>query len=79
MLDGTQEQKKIRKPGRELIDQRRIDGVTYRLERIKCGKRRCKCAGGTGHGPYWYSYQWINGRVKSRYLGKALPTGDRGD
>lgn len=34
----------------------------------KCGKRFCKCARGRLHGPYWYHYQFIDGRLKTQYL-----------
>ena len=45
--------------------------VTYRQEPVKCGKRGCtRCP----HGPYWYAYWREDGRMKSRYIGKTLPT-----
>lgn len=54
-------------------------GVTYQLERVKCGKRRCqRCKGGPAHGPYWYAYYWSKGRTASKYVGKKLPA-DLGD
>ena len=43
---------------------------TIRIEYRKCGKK-CKCNGGKGHGPYRYMYWWENGRLRSKYLGKA--------
>lgn len=44
--------------------------VTYRQERVRCGKRSCtRCP----HGPYWYAYWREGGRVRSRYIGKELP------
>lgn len=47
--------------------------IFYRLEYTKCGKARCKaCEQGEGHGPYWHSYQKINGRLKKKYVGKEL-------
>ena len=47
---------------------------TLRLERVKCGKERCKkCAEGGGHGPYWYLYFRRHGKLTSRYIGKELP------
>jgi hypothetical protein len=50
-------------------------GVWIRLERVRCGQKRCrKCSGeGLGHGPYWYAYFHKDGKLKSRYLGKTLP------
>jgi hypothetical protein len=48
--------------------------VTYRLERVRCGKRGCsRCP----HGPYWYAYWREDGRLRSRYIGKTLPGHDR--
>jgi hypothetical protein len=45
--------------------------VTYRQESVKCGKRGCtRCP----HGPYWYAYWREEGRLRSRYIGKTLPT-----
>jgi len=49
---------------------------TYRVEYVRCGKKRCECAtrtgtGPPGHGPYLYAYQRIDGKVKKKYLGKA--------
>ena len=46
-----------------------------RLERVRCGQKRCrKCSvEGPGHGPYWYAYFYEEGKMKSRYLGKTLP------
>ena len=45
------------------------------LERVKCGKPRCKkCADGSfaGHGPYYYLYLTNpkTGRYTSKYVGK---------
>ncbi len=38
-----------------------------------CGKKNCrKCQEGIGHGPYWYSYQTVNGRTVSTYIGREL-------
>jgi hypothetical protein len=61
----------IEKPGREVVEQRTDDGVTYQLERVKCGKERChKCP----HGPYWYAYyrKGFGGKVVSKYVGKEF-------
>jgi IS1 family transposase len=47
---------------------------TYRLRYVRCGKANCgTCAGGFGHGPYWYGYEHKNGKVRSKYFG-ARPT-----
>lgn len=71
-----------RTKGREVVEVRHVsklegaDATThlYQLERIRCGKAGCKCAGEKGelHGPYWYAYWRENGRLKSRYVGKQL-------
>jgi hypothetical protein len=48
--------------------------VSYRLEVVNCGKPGCsKCP----HGPYWYAYWREGGRVRSRYIGRRLPAGER--
>lgn len=48
--------------------------ITYHQQASYCGKPRCrKCREGTGHGPYWYAYQTINGRTTRTYIGKNLP------
>lgn len=48
--------------------------VTYHQQVSYCGKPRCrKCREGTGHGPYWYAYQTIDGRTARTYIGKHLP------
>lgn len=49
-------------------------GVTYRLEHVKCGKPNCESC---PHGPYWYAYYREGNRLKSRYIGRELPTGAR--
>src|SRR6266581_3195978 len=50
--------------------------VTYRQQVKYCGKPGCrKCQEGTGHGPYWYSYQVVDGHTIRTYIGKNLPPG----
>jgi hypothetical protein len=45
--------------------------VTFRQESVKCGRRNCaRCP----HGPYWYAYWREGGRLRSRYIGKQLPS-----
>jgi hypothetical protein len=53
---------------RDVLEIRRADGITYRLERVYCGKKCSKCP----HGPYWYVYWKDVGRTRSRYVGKTL-------
>jgi hypothetical protein len=43
--------------------------VTYRLQRVRCGKRGCASC---PHGPYWYAYWREDGKVRSRYIGREL-------
>lgn len=48
--------------------------ITYHQQVSYCGKPRCRrCREGTGHGPYWYAYQTVNGRTVRTYVGKELP------
>jgi hypothetical protein len=47
-----------------------LDGVTYRLESVRCGKDSCSSC---PHGPYWYAYYREEGRLRSRYIGRDLP------
>lgn len=61
------------KANREVVDTLRQDSFCYRLERIRCGREKCRCARGQLHGPYWYVYYRENGRLKSEYLGRMLP------
>lgn len=47
-----------------------VEGVTFRQEKIKCGKAGCqKCP----HGPYWYAYWHSGPKLKKKYVGKILP------
>jgi hypothetical protein len=48
----------------------KLNGVIYRLQYRKCGKPGCKCAMGSVHGPYWYSY---DGARPAKYVGSSLP------
>lgn len=60
------------KKGREVVETRQADTVTYRLEKVKCGKKKCKCNQGKLHGPYWYAYHWNGKKLTSTYIGKKL-------
>jgi hypothetical protein len=49
--------------------------ITYQLQYRKCGKPSCStCRNGQGHGPYWYAYWREGSRLRSGYIGKALPS-----
>ncbi len=52
----------------EILEKNRLGSVTYRQERVYCGKE-CK---GCPHGPYWYAYWKEDGRTHTRYIGKEL-------
>jgi hypothetical protein len=58
---------------RSAAEGHRKGGLTYRLERVRCGKENCKCAGGELHGPYCYAYWSEGGRTRSKYVGKKIP------
>jgi hypothetical protein len=58
---------------KQTVVQQNLDNKTYRLESIRCGKEKCKCAEGKLHGPYWYSYARVGDKVTSQYVGKRLP------
>jgi len=60
--------------GHDAPENKRAGQKTYRLERVRCGSKQCKCAAGELHGPYWYAYWTEGGRTKSQYVGKRLPT-----
>jgi hypothetical protein len=53
---------------REVLDVQTTGCITYRLEKVSCGKN-CK---GCPHGPYWYGYWREGGKTHSKYIGKNL-------
>lgn len=52
---------------REVVKTERSGSSVYQLEKVRCGKNCQKCP----HGPYWYSYTRVNGKIKSKYVGKS--------
>src|SRR3569833_1029517 len=59
---------------RQVVEERPASAGALRLEKVKCGKERCrKCREGPAHGPYWYLYFRRNGKLTSRYIGKTIP------
>jgi hypothetical protein len=52
----------------EILEVKRSGPVTYRLERVSCGKGCSGCP----HGPYWYGYWNEGGKTRSKYIGKRL-------
>jgi hypothetical protein len=59
--------------GSKVPDKKQVGQKTYRLERVRCGSKKCRCASGELHGPYWYAYWSEGGRTRSQYIGKKLP------
>src|SRR5437764_2256338 len=52
--------------------------ITYQLQYRKCGKTSCgTCRDGQGHGPYWYAYWREGSRLRSGYIGKVQPAGNK--
>jgi len=50
------------------------DESLYRARYRRCRKKGCTlCAGGPGHGPYWYRVFREGTRVRTLYIGKVLP------
>lgn len=51
--------------------EKQVGSITFRYETVRCGKENCsRCP----HGPYWYAYWKENGRTRSRYIGRTLPS-----
>lgn len=61
--------------GRQVLEERMAVNKTYSLEKVRCGKRNCRCSRGELHGPYWYAYWTEGGKTRSEYVGKKLPRG----
>lgn len=57
----------------EVVEEIKVGTMTYKLEKRRCGKKECKCRRGELHGPYWYGYQRVDGKLKSKYIGKRRP------
>ncbi len=75
LLEEEQARPIPKKDGSEVLEERQIGAITYRLELVKCGKASCHCAkGGDLHGPYWYGYWWDHGKTRKTYVGKSLPS-----
>ncbi len=73
MVDGLISERKLPRededlPQRDVLDVKKVGTITYRLERVSCGKG-CK---GCPHGPYWYGYWKEGGKTRSKYIGKRL-------
>ncbi len=68
LIAERKEAMKANRPQREVLEEKKTGTITYRLERVSCGKN-CK---GCPHGPYWYGYWKEGGKTKSKYIGKRL-------
>lgn len=44
--------------------------VRVKWRRVRCGKRRCRCARGALHGPYAYTIHEKDGERRERYEGR---------
>lgn len=44
---------------------------TVHAQWVTCGKPGCKCARGELHGPYWYRFERVKGRLHKRYIPRA--------
>jgi hypothetical protein len=77
LLSASETEKRARAAAkRRKLRSRQTPHKTYRLQRVRCGNKKCRCAnGGSLHGPYWYAYWTEEGRLKSQYIGKKLPRG----
>jgi hypothetical protein len=75
LIRKAEEADRVEKPlsRKQIVAEQTLENKTYRLESIRCGKEKCKCARGKLHGPYWYSYARVKDRVTSQYVGKNLP------
>lgn len=75
LIRNTEKAERAKKSSsrKRAVAEQTFDGKTYRLESIRCGKEKCKCARGKLHGPYWYSYTRVKDKVKSQYIGRNLP------
>jgi hypothetical protein len=52
----------------DLLPKIAAQGGTVHKQLVKCGKPSCKCARGELHGPYYYYFVRVGGRLKKRYL-----------
>lgn len=59
--------------GNKASVKKQVGQKTYRLQSVRCGSKKCRCASGELHGPYWYAYWSEGGRTRSQYIGKKPP------
>ncbi len=51
----------------KLLGEKMLNGAIC-AQYKKCGKGNCKCTRGELHGPYFYRFQWYNGRMIKEYV-----------
>jgi len=74
LLAAAEEVQPPDRPDRLVMEERRVGGRTYRLEKVRCGKPGCKSCPHPKKGKgYWYAYFRRGGKVVSEYIGKTLP------
>jgi hypothetical protein len=44
---------------------------TVCLQMVRCGKKKCHCAKGELHGPYYYHFWRENGRLRKAYVKRS--------
>ena len=71
--DAKKREKQRASRKREVVEEKARDNKTYRLIFIRCGRKKCRCFKGSGHGPYWYAFWSEGGRTRCRYIGKKPP------
>jgi hypothetical protein len=79
VYDAEEEENARPKAHQTVAVEQKEPGVTLKQEMVRCGKKNCHCATGRLHGPYWYKYWNENGRTRSKYIGKNLPTNGNGN
>jgi len=65
--------RKEKQRAKEIIKEKTVGSICYRLVRVRCGNKECRCSRGELHGPYWYAYFRKDGKTRSKYVGKKLP------
>jgi hypothetical protein len=58
---------KNQKPLPKIESSRMLNGAVCQQYK-KCGRSNCKCQRGELHGPYFYRFQWHDGRMVKEYV-----------
>jgi hypothetical protein len=64
-------------PNREVVKTKQRPWGVLRLEKVQCGRERCKCVRGKLHGPYWYLYEKHKDYSVSQDIGSNQTNGRR--